>query len=163
MTFETFQKICMRSKADKANDVRDYFITLQKFIDNYKYEIDDKLENDFFKQYYGYIYIILVNSTKDIRKIGIVNSGTVKQRLRNYMTGKDKHPDVEFILKIDEPRKIERCIGKIIKDNKLKGKENQEIYKISFKSAREAILQCGCYSGIIDKIENKVNCYIVLS
>lgn len=36
ITFDTFQKLCMKYKTEIANNVRDYFITLHKFIDYYK-------------------------------------------------------------------------------------------------------------------------------
>lgn len=167
VTFETFQKICMKSKSEKANNVRDYFITLHKFIDNYKKEIDEKLEHDFYETMYGVIYILLVNKERSIRKIGIVKEGNVvKNRLKNYMTGKDKHPDIELLVKIKDPKEVENCVEKLLKSNKLKGKEDQEIYKVDFKTAYGAIVSCSCISigsETIEKLKNNTDCYVIFS
>ena len=40
ISFDTFEKIRMASKAEKADSVRDYFITLRKFINYYRNHID---------------------------------------------------------------------------------------------------------------------------
>ena len=43
MSFDCFEKICMRSKSKKANAVRDYFVTLRKFIEYYRQYISDMI------------------------------------------------------------------------------------------------------------------------
>jgi len=45
VAFDCFEKICMSSKSKKANEVRDYFITLRKFIEYYKQHISDMIIN----------------------------------------------------------------------------------------------------------------------
>ena len=43
LNLNTFEKICMVSKAEKANQVRDYFIILRKFMQYYKNNISSEL------------------------------------------------------------------------------------------------------------------------
>ena len=41
-----------------------------------------------------------VNKSKDIFKIG--RTGNIRKRLQAYATGKEKHPDIEFILIVED-------------------------------------------------------------
>jgi phage anti-repressor protein len=43
ISLDTFEKICMVSKSEKANSVRDYFIILRKFINYYKDHISEMI------------------------------------------------------------------------------------------------------------------------
>jgi len=168
MTFETFSDICMLSNTDIAKDVRDYFIKIHQFIIDYKNTINEAINTKFNKILYGYVYILLVNKKRDIRKIGIIKPNNdqkiIKNRLRAYMTGKDKHPDLEFILKIEDTSKITMCIKRMLKNKTLNYKENQEIYKIPFKEAIHVVVSCGCINGsTFDKFKKSSNCFIVFT
>ena len=46
INLDTFEKICMNSNAKKANDVRDYFIILIKFIQYYHKHISEMIKNN---------------------------------------------------------------------------------------------------------------------
>ena len=68
ISFDCFEKICMSSKSKKANEVRDYFITLRKFIEYYKQHISDMIIDEATEG--KAVYILLVNKDKNIFKPG---------------------------------------------------------------------------------------------
>ena len=75
-----------------------------------------------------YVYIILVNKNKNLFKPG--RTDNIKNRLRNYATGKDTHPDIRFIMIVDDAKKVESCTKLFTKEHQYRG--NSEIYKIDF-------------------------------
>ena len=138
ITLDTFEKICMMSKAKKANQVRDYFITLRKFIQYYKDNISEMIINNDKLQINKYVYIILVNKGKNIFKFGKTND--IRNRLKNYQTGKDVHPDIKFIMLVKDNDFVENCVKNLIK--KYEYKPNQEIYKINIDIMKDKIFKC---------------------
>lgn len=61
----------------------------------------------------GSIYIILANKNKNIFKIGQTNN--IHKRLQNYASRKDVHPDIKFIMLVDNRKEVERCVKNISK------------------------------------------------
>jgi phage anti-repressor protein len=154
-TFDTFQKICMRSKSDKANSVRDYFILLYKFIDYYKNEISEMILNKASTSD-KYIYILAVNSSNSLFKTGRTNNP--RKRFYTYATGQAKHPDVQFIMLVQDPIKIENCIKSLLADKQYK--ENKEIYKVNYDLLKKVCFQCA--ESVKSISENKdVEVYVV--
>lgn len=88
LTLDTFEKVCMRSNAKKAVSVRDYFITLRKFIQYYKDNISEMIMTKANSK--NCVYILSVNKKKDIFKLGITSD--MRKRLKTYATGHDTHP-----------------------------------------------------------------------
>jgi hypothetical protein len=136
----------MQSRTKKANDVRDYFIILRKFIDYYKDHFANKI-NELIEMNKS-IYIILANKNKNILKIG--KSNNMRKRLINYSTGKDKHPDIKFIMHTTDPDPdtIEKCSKIFAKAYKLRGK--QELYKMDIDKLKKIIFE---FAIINKKIE----------
>ena len=79
LSFDGFERICMMSRSEKGNQVRDYFILLRKFINYYREHISNKI-NSLVKSN-NFVYIILVNKDKDIFKLG--RTENIKKRLQN--------------------------------------------------------------------------------
>lgn len=138
ITLDTFEKICMMSKAKKANNVRDYFITLRKFIQYYKDNIANMIIKNGKLEINKYVYIILVNKGKNIFKFGKTND--IRNRLKNYQTGQDVHPDIKFIMLVKDNSFVENCVKDLIK--KYEYKHNQEIYKINIDIMKDKIFKC---------------------
>lgn len=138
ISLDTFEKICMVSKSEKANSVRDYFIILRKFINYYKNHISEMILEKANKNPSKCIYILLVNKNKKIFKYGRTND--LRKRLKNYATGKDKHPDIKFIMLVDNPKYIEDCAKIFL--NKYAYKKGQEIYKIDFDFIKTITNNC---------------------
>jgi hypothetical protein len=93
-----------------------------------------------------FIYILDVNKSKDIFKMG--RTGNMRKRLQAYATGKEKHPDIEYILIVDDDKQVEKCSKLFAKANQYKG--NKELYKIHIDKLRELVLDCA-------KIDHKMN------
>ena len=152
VSFDTFEKICMISRTETGNRVRDYFITLRKFINYYKHHFADKINN--LTLDHKYMYILLVNKGKNIFKLG--RSKDIRKRLKSYATGKDIHPDIQFIMIVDDPIKVESCAKLFTTEFKYKGR--QELYKIDIDLLKETIFKCAeIHKNIIDKIQNDDN------
>jgi phage anti-repressor protein len=159
ITFDTFERICMMSKSKKANLVRDYFIVLRKFIDYYKDSFNNMIIDDIISGKGKYIYIILVNKYKNIFKLG--QTEDIRKRLKGYITGKDSHPDIKFIMRINNAKIIESCAKANFKFFEFK--KNQEIYKVDINTIKGIIKNCvelQKEKDYIDKQNNK-SAYII--
>ena len=146
LSFDGFEKVCMTSRSEKGNDVRDYFITLRKFIEYYRKHIANNINNMTEKG--KFIYIILANKSKSIYKIG--RSVDMRKRLYSYATGKDKHPDIKFIMLIEDAKKVEDCMKIFI--NKYKFRGNQELYKIDLDTLKNVVFDCAVLNENFNEI-----------
>lgn len=162
INLDTFERICMASKSEKANEVRDYFIILRKFIDYYKNNISTMILNLANGQPGKCVYIILVNKDKNIFKFG--KADDIRKRLKTYATGTDKHPDIKFIMIVDDPHLIEKCTRDILKKyNTNIVKDRQEIYKINIDIIKSAVFDCvGIYKKYSTMFDDEAHdAYIV--
>jgi len=148
ITLDTFEKICLTSHSEVSNHVRDYFITLRKFIDYYKTNIHKFI----IEGNHPSIYVILVNKNKSLYKIGRTNN--LRKRLRSYSTGKEFHPDIKFIILIDDPLHVESCIKSLLKKNSYR--ENRELFKVDTTLLKGVISICAQAARYVDS-ENKLN------
>lgn len=146
MTLDTFEKICMTTHTAKGNQVQDYFILLRKFIQYYNEHMLNMVMNSD-----KVVYIFAVNKKRNIYKIG--QTSNLRKRLHSYITGREKHPDIQFIMQIDDPKKVEKCTQSLIDEYIYK--EHQELYKIPFEKVRTAIFYCGLSAKNVDIIDDK--------
>jgi len=155
----TFEKICMTSHAEKANGVRDYFIKLREFISYYKSNISNMIINKSIEYPEGSIYIILANKNKNIFKLG--QTKDIRKRLQNYATGRDTHPDVKFIMLVENRKDVEKCVKRL--SEKYQFKKNQEIYKIDIDLIKKHIFDCASvYTNDLELYNNKnIDSYII--
>jgi phage anti-repressor protein len=135
-TFDCFEKICMMSKTQKGNAVRDYFIILRKFIAYYHEHFANTINE--LTTSGKYVYIILVNKNKNIFKFG--RTENIRKRLYSYATGKEKHPDILFIMIVKDDKVVENCVKLFAKNNKYK--DNKELYKIDFDTLKKITFDC---------------------
>lgn len=152
LSLDTFEKICLTSKTSKGDKVRDYFIILRKFINYYKTHFANNINRLAKKK--KYVYIILVNKNKNIQKFG--RTKDIRKRLYNYATGNDKHPDIKFILIVDDPIRVESCTKALIEKYQFKNK--QELYKIDYDVLKLAIFDCAdMIKSLDEKMKNNQN------
>jgi phage anti-repressor protein len=150
ISLDCFEKICMESRTSKGEAVRDYFIILRKFINYYKTHFANSINKLVNKK--KYVYIILVDKNKNIQKFG--RSIDIRKRLYTYATGKATHPDIKFIMIVDNPKNVENCVKIFI--DKYKFKNKQELYKIDYDILKSVIFDCAeITKNINDKIKNK--------
>jgi len=145
ISFDTFEKICMASKAPKAEKVRDYFLTLRKFIDYYKNNISNMILEKAKSKPSKCIYILLVNKNKNILKLG--QTKELRKRLRTYATGMNTHPDIKFIMLVDDPKIVENCMKSFLE--KFEYKKGHEIYKIDINIIKKIAFDC---SGVNNEL-----------
>lgn len=136
-TFACFEKICMASKSSKGTAARNYMVIVRQFVEYYK--------NNFAQTIYdmsksgNYVYIILVNKGKKIFKIGVTQN--MRNRLRVYATGQEKHPDIKFIMAIKNKSDVEMCIKQFGKKHQYVS--GRELYKIDFDTLKNIATKCG--------------------
>ena len=130
------KKYAWYQKSEKANSVRDYFITLRKFIMYYKDHIFDMIINKSSKYPNSCVYIILTNKNKNIFKFG--KTEDIKIRLKIYATCHDIYPDIKFIMLVENKDDIEKCVKRLIKNYEFK--KNHEIYKIDIDILKMQLL-----------------------
>ena len=158
ISFDGFEKIAMKSNTKKGQIFRDYFIMLRKFIDYYKEHFANKIME--LTKYNKFIYILLVNKNKKIFKLG--RTADIRKRLQAYATGKDTHPDVKFIMIVNDDKKVENCSKMFLKVKQFKS--NKELYKINLDYLKHTVYTCAKLDDeLIKQIENtnKYDSYIV--
>jgi phage anti-repressor protein len=120
LSLECFEKICMESRTPKGEAVRDYFIVLRKFINYYKIHFANTINK--LAQTKKYVYIILVDKNKNIQKFG--RTIDMRKRLYSYATGKASHPDIKFIMIVDEPKRLKIVLKYLLTNTNLKINKN---------------------------------------
>jgi hypothetical protein len=158
LSFEGFEKVCMSSTTEKGKVFRDYFVMLRKFIDYYKDHFANKI-NELAKDN-KYIYILMVNKNKELLKLG--RSDNIHNRLKSYATGKETHPDIKFIMIVDDAKKVEKCSKVFLKQ--FQYKPNTELYRMNIDDLKKTIFGCAEIDNMIVKNMNdkeKYDTYIV--
>lgn len=151
ITIDCFKLLCMRSRTAKSEQVRKYYIELEKLVDEYKdyiintqeeqirnleYELNpDKLPPD------GYFYIYEVGE--------YYRTGATTNLNLRFKTHNSSHPFTIrpiFKLKVKDPFKLESCVNNLLNQYRLK--KNKDFFKVDFVTLITAITDCG---EIIDK------------
>ena len=111
-----------------------------------------------------HMYIILVDKNKDIFKIG--RTKDMRERLKSYATGKITHPDIKFILLVDDPLLIENCAKLFLK--KYQHRDGKELYKVSVDTIKKVMFSCAMIGRNADgasrhatATDDEVDAYIV--
>ena len=167
LTPDCFKRICLLSKTKKGEEVRTYFIELEKLINKYKNYIINGL-NSTIKMLEnnqkivptnikGVIYII--KSPKDID--GIYRFGKTedfKKRLVNYNSANSDKMEVLFIFETKDITKIESCVISQIKEYRYK--KRKDFYEIDINLLKNIINSCNQltlkFKKNIDKTSNKI-------
>lgn len=152
LSFDGFEKVCMESRSNKGNSVRDYFITLRKFIEYYRDHFANKINS--LATSNKYVYIILANKNKSISKLG--RTKNIRDRLKAYATGKDKHPDIQFIMIVNDPKRVENCAKIFLKDSRYRG--SQELYKTDIDKIKKLVFECAMMDKMVaESLKNKTD------
>lgn len=126
---------------------------LRKFIQYYKDNIDKMILKS-----KNVVYIFTVNKDKNIFKIG--RTTDLRKRLFNYMTGKENHPDIAFIMQVSDPIAIENCVKGLIRKSLYK--KDKELYKISIGGLKQVVIDCAISLNRFEEINSRdYNAYIL--
>ena len=119
---ETFRKISMKSKSNKGNEVREYYIELEKMIDKYKDYLIEYFEGKTKKLLNnqketpnpkkGVIYILKTDLSEDnIFKLG--KSKSFKKRMENHNSSHADDIEILFIYEVDNITLMENTLKTI--------------------------------------------------
>lgn len=161
LTPDCFKRLCLLSKTKKGEEVRTYFIELEKLINNYKNYIIDGLKSTLkilennqkpiSKNIKGVIYIL--KSPKDID--GIYRFGKTQDfvnRLANYNSANSDKMQVMFIFETKNTQQIEDCVISQIKQ--FRYKKRKDFYQINIDIIKQLINSC---DQLTLKFKNKIN------
>ena len=164
LTPDCFKRICLLSKTKKGEEVRTYFIELEKLINNYKNYIIDALKSTVHilennqksipTNIKGVIYIL--KSPKDID--GIYRFGKTldfKNRLANYNSANSDKMEVLFIFETKNTQQIEDCVISQIKQ--FRYKKRKDFYQININIIKQLISSCNQLTLKFKKRLSKTN------
>ena len=167
LTSECFKMLCMRSKTKKANKVRQYYIDLEKLIDQYKDLIINQqnkkieiLENDLKKDILpkdGYCYIYLEKDELNEEYYRLGQSGNLQKRFHNHNSSSAHKKIIAFKIKTDNIIHFEACLRGVMFDYRYKN--DKDYYKLPKDKIKDAIKKCknivkDFKNDNIDKIDN---------
>jgi hypothetical protein len=161
LTTECFKMLCMRSNTKKANKVRQYYIALEKLIDEYKDNLIthqtkkiEILENDLKKEPLpkeGYCYIYLETDELGYKYYRLGQSGNLQKRFNNHNSSSVHKKILSYKIKTDNILHFEACLRGIMFDYRYKN--NKDYYKISEDKIKEAINYC---KKIVKEFKNDI-------
>ena len=161
LTPDCFKRLCLLSKTKKGEEVRTYFIELEKLINNYKNYIIDGLKSTVKilennqkpipQNTKGVVYIL--KSPKDID--GIYRFGKTQDfvnRLTNYNSANSDKMQILFIFETKNTQQIEDCVISQIKQ--FRYKKRKDFYQIDINIIKQLINSC---NQLTLKFKQKIN------
>ena len=153
LTPDCFKRICMLTKSSKGEEVRSYYIQLEKHLDKYKDNIINDLrsrikvlENDLkpleIPKDRGVIYVLKTDNDvalKDIYKIG--SSTDFKSRLLTHQSSHVDNVKVEHVYETTDVKGVERCLKAILQERQYR--KRKEFYQIEIDDLKKIIDNCG--------------------
>lgn len=132
LTPDCFKRLCMRSRAKRAEKVRTYFIELESLLVRYRTtllkgmnqeikELEQSVKPNDPQDSAGYIYVIKTNPERDsVYKIG--RTADLNKRLA---TGTIDGVELVYKFRTDNHKATEACVKAMLKENQYK-----EVYHI---------------------------------
>ena len=180
LTADCFKRLCMLTKSSKGEEVRSYYIQLEKHIDKYK----DNIINDLLSRVKvlernmkpieipkdeGVVYVLETRESvglNDLYKLGI--STDFKSRLTTHHTSHADNVEVKHIYKTSDVKGVERCLKAVLREKQYRKKK--EFFQIDLDSLKAIIDKCGDALSLVKKSRiskgggntNKSNYYIYL-
>jgi phage anti-repressor protein len=165
LTPDCFKRICMLTKSSKGEEVRSYYIQLEKHIDKFKDNIINDLrsrvkvlENNLkpleIPKDSGVIYVLKTDNSielKDIYKIGATTD--FKARLLTHQSSHVDNVKVEHVYKTTNVKSVERCLKTILQERQYR--KRKEFYQIELDDLKKIIDNCGDSITLLKK--TKIN------
>ena len=165
LTPDCFKRICMLTKSSKGEEVRSYYIQVEKHLDKYKDSIINDLrsrvkalENDLkpleIPKERGVIYVLKTDpdlALKDIYKLG--STTDFKSRLLTHQSSHVDNVQVEHIYETIDVRGVERCLKATLRERQYR--KRKEFYQIDLNMLKEIIDNCGNSISLLKK--TKIN------
>ena len=163
LSVDCFKRLCMRSRSQKAEEVRTYFIELDNFISHYSDQISDGIVRDIekvskkIKEYPnkdgpGYIYAIRASNEKSgLIKIGYATD--LIQRLCVYDVGRAEDVELLYAFRTTYRKKVENCLKALMEAKRFK--KRKEIYEVDLDIIKKLITGCDKLSIDATKVKEK--------
>jgi phage anti-repressor protein len=161
LTPDCFKRICMLTKSEKGEEVRSYYIQLEKHIDKYKDNIINDLRNRVkvlernmkpieIPKNEGVIYVLKTPediALKDVYKIG--STEDFKKRLITHHTSHADNVEVKHVYKTNDVKGVERCLKAVLKEKQYR--KRKEFYEIDLDALKDIISKCGDVISLVKK------------
>jgi phage anti-repressor protein/predicted GIY-YIG superfamily endonuclease len=155
LTPDCMKRLCMLSRSPKAEEVRTYYIELEKHIDKYKniifekYEINQKpipqSENE------GVVYVLQTDlDLQGVYKIG--KTSDFKSRIKTHHSSHDNNVVVKLIYKTEYMDEIEKCLKYYMREKKYR--KYKEFYQVDVDIIKKMIKECERMSLVARKTIN---------
>ncbi len=158
ITPDCMKRMCMLSASAKSEEVRTYFIKIEKLIDKYKQVIIDDLNKKIgilehnqkpkLNPKQGVIYVIkTAKSPDDLFKIG--RSKSFLSRLMSHSSVEADDVEILVLYETDNIEQVENCVKNALKSKQYR--KRKEIYQVDLDVIKETISKC---DEIISKVAN---------
>ena len=161
LTPDCFKRICMLTKSSKGEEVRSYYIQLEKHIDKYKDNIINDLRSRVkvlernmkpieIPKDEGVVYVLETRESvglNDLYKLGI--STDFKSRLTTHHTSHADNVEVKHIYKTSDVKGVERCLKAVLREKQYRKKK--EFFQIDLDSLKAIIDKCGDALSLVKK------------
>ena len=149
LTPDCFKRLCLVSKTKKSEEVRTYFIELEKILDKYKkyiinamkkqIEVLENNQKEIPDNLASMIYIL--KSPKDIDGIyRLGKTNDFKKRLQNYNSANSDKMEVVMVYETKCASEVEDCVIAQIKKHRYK--KRKDFYEVNVDIIKEIIGTC---------------------
>lgn len=159
VTPDCFKRLCMLSRAKKAEMVRTYFIDVETQFLKYKDQLMEglkvdisRLQNDMNPKRRqippsenGYIYVISASKeVEDLFKVG--RAADLKKRLFSYQTGNAHTVELIYVIAVHDMKSAERCVKSHLLE--FQYRQRREVYQVPKDMLKTIIGKCNEIDGI---------------
>jgi len=151
LTPDCFKRLCMRSTTKKAEEVRTYFIELEKHLDKYKNYIIQSLNkkvgilenNQKTKQNINSGVIYIMKTDLDIEGIYKIGKTTkFKSRLATHNSSHVDDVEVLLVYETNNITEVEKCLKGLLISKQYR--KRKEFYQVDLDILKELIQNCDC-------------------
>jgi phage anti-repressor protein/predicted GIY-YIG superfamily endonuclease len=163
ITADCCKRLCMLSKTKKAEEVRTYFIEVEKLMNKYKdYIIEalnkkvgvlDNNQKPIPDNKNGVIYILKTDKDiVDLYKIG--KTQKFKERIRTHNSSHIDNVDIVHIYETKYIDEVEKCLKNVLATKQYR--KRKEFYQIDLDVLKELIKNCDNMSLTVRKINKNI-------
>ena len=157
------KRLCMMSKTKKAEEVRTYFIDIEKLMNKYKNYIIEALNNkiNILEQNQkvipkikgGIIYVLKTDyNIVDLYKIG--KTKKFQERIRTHNSSHIDNVDIVHIYETNYIDEVEKCLKNILLTKQYK--KRKEFYEINLDILKDLIKSCDGLSLKVRKSNKQI-------
>jgi phage anti-repressor protein len=158
ITPDCMKRICMLSASAKSEEVRTYFIKIEKLLDKYKQVIIDELNKKVgileqnqkpkINPKRGVIYVIRSSkTTEDIFKLGRSKRFLARLMAHNSIEADDI--EIMLLYQTNNIVQVENCVKNALRTKQYR--KRKEIYEVDMDTIKQVISGC---DDIISKVKN---------